>query len=261
MFNLHIGVPGVAPNLLHSIEQTKILKGPRGPQIISRKLWKQQFRGLINSRKIEDYTNITALRAAETTIAELSRHDSVAASQHALLGAPEECFFKNTVLPHTESRMRQVSDIFAAVPLRIHLTIQSQFEHLQVATNRLTKDMIFSEPRTTPSWAALVRRIKVAAPATQIVVWDFENPRQVALGFLATLLNINDPILIESLKTYIMSNFINTNTPPVSGAITEASKWAAEGFDTQYELDLQEISQMPGVNLIFPRDLPREYRI
>jgi len=98
MFNLHVGIPGIAPNLLQSIVQAGLLKGENVPTILSQKLWKEQFRGLINAKRMDLVGHATpAWRAAETTIAELSAIGPIAASQHALLGNAENCFLKSKV--------------------------------------------------------------------------------------------------------------------------------------------------------------------
>ncbi|MFV0490397.1 MAG: hypothetical protein ACK5M4_01080 [Pseudorhodobacter sp.] len=259
MFNLHIGIPGIIPDLLHSIAQTGILKADNAPQVLPRKLWQEQFRSLVNARRTTAAFNVTDRRSAEVTIGELSARGPVAASQHALLGLPEDCFFKNKVLPYTEARIGQISEIFAAVPLTFHLTIRSQFDYLRLAMNRRPEDRALTEPRIIPSWAQLVHRIKASAPDSQVVVWDFEQPEKVALAFLICLLDTRDGRLIETLAEYLGMTLKRPEMPLNNHEIPGIAPELADRLDVQYELDLKALDQIDGVSLILPENVPEEF--
>lgn len=261
MFNLHIGIPGVVPDLLQAVAQAGLLKADHGPQILPRKLWQEQFRGLVNAKRKEAAFNVAGWRATEGAIAELSARGSVAASLHALLGGAEDCFLKSKVLPYTEARIGRVSEIFAAVPLTFHLTIQSQFDYLRATVERVPEGKVFPEPRTVPSWAQLVRRIKAAAPGSQIVVWDFERPDKVALAFLICLLDTKDGGLIEALDEHLSKTLQHPDSLPIAHEIPGISHELTDRLDVQYELDLAAIGQMTDVSLILPENIPEEFHI
>lgn len=258
MFNLHIGIPGIIPDLLHSVGQAGLLKEGSSPQVLPRKLWQEQFRGLINTKPMGAACNVAGWRAVEATIAELSARSFVAASQHALLGVPEDCFVTSKVLPYTEARIGRVSEIFGAVPLTFHLTILSQFDYLRATVNRLPAGAVFPKPRIIPSWAQLVRRIKSAAPATQVVVWDFEQPEKVALAFLICLLNTKDGRLIKELDGHLRKTLKPPEMPLNNHEIPGIAQEFTAQLDVQYELDLQALDEIDGVSLILPKHVPVE---
>ena len=74
-----------------------LLRREGAPTVLSRKLWQQQFRGMVNAKRTKAALDAAAWRATEATIANLSAHGAVAVSQNALLGGPEYCFLKRKV--------------------------------------------------------------------------------------------------------------------------------------------------------------------
>jgi hypothetical protein len=253
MFNLHVGIPGIVPDLLNSIVQAGILKGDSSPSILSRKLWQEQFRNLINAKQKEAQFNVAAWRTTEATIADLSALGPVAVSQHALLGRPEDCFLKRKVLPYTDARIARISDLFAAVPLTIHLTISSQFDYLHTTMNRLPKGKTFPQPSIVPSWSELVRRIKGAAPDRQILVWDFESPEKIALAFMIFLLDTKDEELIDAIDAHLS---VTIKRPETAINSPEIPHEMINRMDAQYDFDLEAINQIEGVSLILSDSIP-----
>ncbi|WP_386684784.1 hypothetical protein [Loktanella sp. R86503] len=259
MFNLHLGLPGIIPDLLHSVSQPGILMSEGLPQVLSRQLWREQFRGLINAKRKEAMVDVSAWRKIETAIASLSVHGTVAASQHSLLGGAEDCFWKQSVLPYTKNRIGRISDIFTDVPVTFHLTIQGQFDYLYEVVSRMPEGKGFPEPRITPSWAQLVRRIRTAAPRSRIVVWDFEHPEKVTLAFLISLLDTTDDKIIDALEKYLLNIPQPSKTLLSNHKITGISQSWIDKLDFQYERDLAEISCMENVSLILPENVPEEF--
>ena len=260
MFNLHVGIPGVAPDLLHSVVRAGLLKRDGAPAVLSPKVWQEQFRGLVNAKRSKAELDIVAWPKTKATIAALSAHDAIAGSLHALLGGPEDCFLKRKVLPYADARIARVSEVFAAVPLTFHLTIQSQFDYLQTSMNRLPEGKTLAPPGIIPSWSALVQRIRVAAPDREILVWDFERPEKVALAFMIYLLGTNDPALIDALEAYL-SKTIQRLSPPSSHSIAGLSHEMIDLLDAQYDLDLQALKQIEGVLLIRPELIPEDFHL
>lgn len=261
MFNLHIGIPGVVPDLLHSIVQAGILNTDEAPQILSRKLWQDQFRRLVNANRTDTILASESWRIAEMTIADLSTCRSCAASQHAVLGKAEDCFLKNKVLPYTEQRIKRVSQIFATVPVTYHLTIQCQIDYISAAMQRTPPHGVWAEPRIIPSWAELVSRIRAADPRSQIVVWDFERPDKMALAFLTTLLDVYESTLIEAIYEHLLKTRNMLPVLPVDYATLEMSSDVMDRLDLQYEIDLNAIAGIAGVSLILPKNIPEEFHL
>lgn len=260
MFNLHVGIPGIVPDLLHSAVHAGLLRRDGASAVLSRKLWQEQFRGLVNAKGTKAALDLAAWRAVEATIADLSAHGAVAISQHALLGSPEDCFLKRKVLPYTDARITRVSEIFAAVPLTFHLTIFSQFDYLRTTMNRLPAGKALPQPGIVPSWSALVRRIRAAAPDRQLIVWDFERPEKIALAFMIRLLDTKDPALIEALDAHL-STTIKRPAHPNSHEIPGIPHEIIDRLDVQYDLDLEAIKQIEGVSLILPESIPEEFHL
>lgn len=262
MFNLHVGIPGIVPDLLHSVVYAGLLRRDGAPAVLSRKLWQEQFRGLVNAKRTKAIFDAAAWRATKATITDLSAHGAVAVSQHALLGGPEDCFLKRKVLPYTDARIARVSEIFADVPLTFHLTIQSQFDYLHNTMNRLPEGKTIPLPGIVPpSWSGLVQRIKAAAPERQIIVWDFEKPEKVALAFLICLLDTKDAALIEALDAHLSVTIKRPKPPGGSHEILGVPHDMIERLDAQYDLDLKALNKIEGVSLILPESIPEEFHL
>lgn len=261
MFNLHVGIPGIASDLLHSTVHAGLLKRDGAPAVLSRKLWQEQFRGLVNAKSTKATFDVAAWRATKATIADLSAYDAVAVSQHAFLGSPEDCFLKRRALPYTHARIARVSEIFADVPLTLHLTLQSQFDYLHTTMNRLPAGETIPQSGLVPSWSELVRRIKAAAPDRQIVVWDFEKPEKVALAFLICLLATKDAALIKALDALLSATIRRPEPPSGSHETLGIPHDLIERMDAQYDLDLEDISKIEGVSLILPESVPEEFHL
>ena len=260
MFNLHVGIPGIVPDLLHSTVRAGLLRRDGAPAVLSQNLWQEQFRGQVNAKGTKAALDFAVWCAVEATIAYLAAHGSVAISQHALLGNPEDCFLKRKVLPYTDARIKRVSEIFAAVPLTFHLTISSQFDYLSTTMNRLPAGKALPQPCIVPSWSALVRRIRAAAPDRQIIVWDFEQPEKVALAFMICLLDTEDSSLIETLDAHL-STTVKRPAHPNSRETPNIPHEMIDRMDLQYDLDLEAIKQIEGVSLILPESIPEEFHL
>lgn len=261
MFNLHIGIPGVVPDLLHSITQAGILNTDGAPKILSREVWHSQFRGIVNANRNDTISNSKSWNAAKMTIADLSAYRCVAASQHALLGKAKDCFLKNRVLPYTEERIKRVSQVFATVPVTYHLTIQCQIDYLNATIQRTPEHGVFSELRIIPSWAQLVSRIRAADPHSQIVVWDFERPDKMALAFLICLLDFYENTRIEVIYEYLAKRRNLLSILPVDYGVSNMSPDLTDRLDSQYECDLEVIGGMEDVSLMLPKNIPEEFHL
>lgn len=252
MFNLHAGIPGVASDLLHSVDKSRILESQDSSAIISRPVWKKQFRELINTRWREAALDTDSWSNVEEILSDFSRYNTVAISQDALLGVAEDSFLKDKVLPQTEARISRVAEIFSGHSVMLHFAITSQLDYFyEFVHSKNNMDMI-SEARTVPSWSSLIERIREIVPEFGIMVWDFERPREIALPFLGELLRVNDFDLILELKELVSSAFPEHENPLVSESLPGLSFEIIERLDVQYELDLQTLAKMEGVTLVRP---------
>ena len=261
MFNLHIGTPGIIPNMVHSVEQANLLEGCSDVQILSQKTWQEQFRGLVNRDQNKASFSATDWRAVEEKVVDLSNQGPVALSQHALMGRIEDCFIKRKMLPYADKRLGRLTEIFANVPVTLHLTIQNQFDYLQAAVNRLPEGKSFPEPRVVPSWSELVRRIKAAAPGTKVVVWEFDKPEEVALSFLMYLLNIENDGLINAMRRHLRATLKRQDTTLNGDEFPGPFHELTNRMDLQYELDLLALGRMKGVSLIPIGSIPKELHL
>ncbi|WP_168175196.1 hypothetical protein [Thioclava sp. F28-4] len=252
MFNLHAGIPGVASDLLHSVDKSGILEDQSSSAIISRPIWKKQFRELINTRWREAALDTESWSNVEEILSDFSKYDTVAISQDALLGVAEDSFLKDKVLPQTEARVSRVAEIFSGRSVMLHFTITSQLDYFYEFVRSKNDIDFISEARTMPSWSSLIERIREIVPEFRIMVWDFERPREIALSFIGELLRVDDFDLILDLKDLVSSAFPERQSPLDSESLPGLSFEIIERLDVQYEIDLQRLSKMEGVTLVRP---------
>lgn len=259
MFNLHIGVPGVIPDLLHTVVRSGVVKANKDPQILSRKLWQKHYRSLINAKQRETLQNVVSWNVAEAIFSEMSMKGPIAGSQHAILGKMEDCFLNERAFPQTEARIEKLKKLFSATPIVYHLTIQSQFDYLLTAYLRDPKKLNSAENFFIPSWAQLVERIKLADPASKVFVWDLEQPSRVLLFFLISLLDITGEDQIITLKE-LLKKELSTHFSYASGQeIPDFLRALSHRLDDQYEHDLEAIGRLTGVSLTLSDSVPVEF--
>lgn len=259
MFNFHIGVPGVFPDLLHSAERSGVLKTEDGPQVLSRRLWQKRFRSLINANNEETASSIVTWHLAEAVFSEMSKKGPVAGSQHAVLGRVEDCLRGKRMLRQTEARISRLRNLFSATPIVYHLTIQSQFDYLLAAHRRYSKDQPSNEHFVAPSWSRLVERIKAADPESKICVWDFDQPNRMLFAFLVSLLDVTSDRHISAVKSFLKESSLFSEIYLESQDIPEFLQRTVDELDDQYERELEVISRISGVSLILPENVPVEF--
>ena len=259
MLNLHIGIPGLFPRMLHLATVGMLNK--EQPYLLPEKQYQEKFRSVINSKRKESEVDFNLRLEAQLAAVELSERGTLAISQHAMLGSMEDCFRKDKVLPYSEVRVSEVSRVFASVPITFHLTITNQFDYLRAAMERKGKGTTFSEESSVPSWASLVQRIKAAAPNRQIVVWDFERPERIALAFAISMLDTTDETLIEELHRRLSRSFKKKGSLMTSHEIPSMDHELNTRLDAQYDADLVAIKLMEGVSLVESESVPDEFHL
>lgn len=258
MLNLHIGIPGVIPNLLHTVVRAGFIKENNGPQILSHKLWQKHYRSLINAKQREIPLNVVSWHVAEAIFSQMTMKGPIAGSQHAIFGRMEDCFLNERVLPQTEVRIERLKSLFSATPITYHLTIQNQFDYLFAAYLRDPKKLLDIKSFFIPSWAQLVERIKSAHPESSVFVWDLEQPTRVLLSFLISLLGVTRERQILALKELLEEELSLPYSFTPDQEVPDFLQALSQRLDDQYEYDLEAIDRITGVSLMLAENAPVE---
>lgn len=247
MFNFHIGLPGIKPDLLHIVTRLQKLRAFSDVCILPKKVYKETMRGLVNARRSNLLEDIHVRQKAVDLIQSLAKHKAVAISQHAVLGDPGEFMMSPTALKRATKRIEKISELFHDRELTFHIIIIGQMDYLCEVMGNRTSDVIAA--RSVLSWSELVRTLKVAAPDRHFVIWDFERPSNVALAYILTMLETADSALIEQLRLLL----------PRTPALLSSSRREPDligmsnivhQLDDQYDIDLDQIEKMVGVTLV-----------
>lgn len=261
ILNLHLGMPGLAPNLIHDVHHQCTNSGKKLAHVISKAQWKSTFRNVANLQPNQLLLDEQDWRKAKAALAELSAMQVVTVSQSECLGVPSDCFLRKKALPYASRRVSRLSDLFQNVEMRIHVAITSQFEYLTMVAAQSKKDKLLENISSLPSWAELVERISRSAPDKEIIVWDFERPEKTALAFSLNLLGIaRGPVVEKAREAVLGSNLLQE--PQDKGNWSETIPAdVIEHLDDQYELDLSRLKSMPGVTVIEADDIPDEFHL
>ncbi|WP_394434562.1 hypothetical protein [Sulfitobacter sp. 1A13679] len=172
-------------------------------------------------------------------------------SEHALLGPVSDMLTKKTMFPKAKRRVQNLDNAFSDRQLDLHLAIAPQAE---CWTYLLADDDIFPGPsdRAVPvhSWADLVSRITAACPRATLTVWNFEQPHQVMLPFLAALLDIDVELIDpQTRKALSQEACHHLKSAKLLSKIVQIDEELQTRMDAQYELDLIRIDAMSKVTL------------
>lgn len=259
MFNLHVGLPGIAADLFVHDQLDTILGKAFSHRIVRDELWKENVRSAVNNGEGDSRSTRLVWELARDTVRELAALKATAISQHALLGRSGDGFLKSKAFPKAFERISHLSDIFLDQPLTLHLTVASQFDYLKMAMERSNKVQPFSVPKIVPSWSDLVFRIKDAAPERQIVVWDFEQPRKSSVAFIVNMLDLTDDETVSNIYEWVAKAKLWDDYGLYKPDMSSISQELAEELDAQFEIDLEEIDGMSNVTLIRPNRIPVEF--
>lgn len=255
--NFHIGVPRVGADLLQAVSTAVKSHRNSSLYILPQHSYRNSLRAIVNGKELQAPGDTETLRKASKLITSLAKYRTVAASQHALLGTPAELVASRKKLPRVASRVSALSRLFEAYPLSLHLSITSQSEYvselIEGEPSHLSEDAI-------PTWAELVRLLRDAVPSRRLVVWDFERPAQIALAFLISLLETDDPTLIQELQRIVLEQPRLLEVAHV-GPVFDGLGELIGKLDARYETDLESISMMEGVSLIRSDTIPEELHI
>lgn len=258
MFNLHVGLPRIFPELLQTVAKTKLIERRSEIRILQTSVYQKRLRGLVNLREKKESTDSDPNPSIEAFISRLARYKTVAMSQHALLGPPEDIVHRGKLLPKAEGRLLRLSNIFANYPITIHIAITSQRDYLSKRVESSVSEKAFALEDGVPSWTDLVVRLKTVVPGSQIVVWDVHKPRLTVLAFLGAMLNVVDGALLGKLRTLAESHPEVIEVPTAKYVIPSH---LINQLDHQFETDLLMIARMPGVTLMRSEDIADEMRL
>ena len=172
-------------------------------------------------------------------------------SEHALLGPVSEMLTKKTMFPKAKRRVQNLDNAFSDRQLHLHLAIAPQAE---CWTYLLADDDVSPGPSKDAvpvhSWADLVSRITAACPRATMTVWNFEQPDQVMIPFLATLLGIDADLLDPQTREAMSQGACqHLKSAKLLSEIVQIDEDLQTRMDVQYELDLAKIAAMPKVTL------------
>lgn len=255
--NFHIGVPRVGADLLQAVSTAVKRDGKSSLYILPQRSYRNSLRAIVNGKDLQTPGGTETLGEAVKLIRSLASYRTVAASQHALLGTPAELVASRKKLQRVVPRVSALSKLFEAYPLSLHLSITSQSEYVSELNGENRSDL--SED-AIPTWAELVGLLREAVPSRNLVVWDFERPAQIALAFLISLLETDDPALIQELQRIVYDQPSLLKVAHV-GPVFDGLGDLISRLDARYEADLESISMMEGVSLIRSDAIPAELHI
>lgn len=257
IINFHVGIPRVGAELLQAAAPAVDRSGRVGQHILPQRSYKALLRGVVNSATQSAPGDESSFRKAETLIRSLAQYQTVAASQHALLGNPSDLIASRKKFPRISSRIRMLSELFGTHSLVLHLSIKSQSEYV----GELKEDELeLLSDGSMPSWAELIRLIRAVAPGRKVVVWDFEQPEKIALAFLISLLDTNDLNLIDEWKRFFAER-LDLLKPTHANQSLDGQCGLTSRLHARYEADLNAISSVDGVSLMRSEAIPEEFHI
>lgn len=257
MINFHIGAPRIGAELLQAMTAASTLTTLPDKLIFPQASYRNSIRTLVNTRRSADSMEDN-WEDAQTLIASLTHYDTVAISQHALLGTPQEIISSPRILPRAAGRIATLSSLFEGHPLTFHLAITNQVDYISTALGAGARAAIASG--MTLSWFDLISQLKAAAPERPIIVWDFERPRDVALAFVVAMLDAPEDAFIEDARKLIKQHQTFEDRDSRLQNLNGLEGLLAR-LDDQYEVDLQAIAEAEGVSLILSGAISEKLRV
>lgn len=261
MFNVHIGLPGIAPNLLHTLAKQCSFSGEKVAHVLSTGEWRNNLRHIIIPTKNTIEVSEEEREATASKIQNRLNNAPLAISQHAVLGGMGDSFRGDVKFPQAKARISQLTGLLYETPFTMHILICNQAEYAARLASSSNKPFPPIDGGNIPSWANLVKRIQKTAPNWPIVVWDFDDAKAISLLFVVKLLNISADADMKSVRDFLVTHFETLiGTPSIENAI-QLSDELVENMDMQYEADLATIATLPDVTFVSAKTVPEIYRI
>lgn len=253
--SLHLGVCRVATNIVESMSDDLIaLLLGQSKRVFTKKEFAGSLRTVVNAPRTEMLAKGNDSKGFQRGLRQINRFNDVVVSQHALLGTAPELFTYNQMMSRAHKRAANLADIFADRHIRIHLAITPQIDCFVSAMS--DDEQLLSDESSgivVPSWAELITNIRRGCPAADITVWDFEQPEQIRLNFLASLLGVEpeyiDALTEAHLDTSSCQELMQAKTLHRLLVLDEHLQAQLDG---QYEADIRAIEEMPNIALQRP---------
>lgn len=251
--SLHVGVCRVAVDVVESVSDDLVsLLLESSTRIFSKREFVRSLRTVVNTPRTELMSVANTSQEFQGALQQINRFNHVVISQHAILGTSPELFkYKNT-LPRAKKRVENLSEMFADRKISIHLAIAPQSDCLMSV---LGDDEHFLAKHDAdiriPSWASLATNVRRACPKAEITVWDFDRPEKIRIGFLASMLNVAPEYIDALTEAHLdMSSCQELAQAKLLHRIIKLDEALLLRLDSQYEEDLQAISEIPNITLV-----------
>ena len=250
--NFHVGFPRVAPKLVHEAASAKSVANNEKVKVITRDEHRRIIRPLVNDSSMISYSGGAISPALEEYKQSLSTAELVVASQHSLLGSPEQKIDPRQTLPFASSRLKNLSDIFHEFEISFHIALRSQLS---------TALMYYREPELrykaseflddAMGWSGFLCSLVEENPDREFVVWDFEDEMSAILPFLSGMFEIDQQSLSEAevsaIKSAAQPEIALNRIFTFDEKVSEAER---REHDELYARDLEEISSPTNVSLV-----------
>jgi hypothetical protein len=249
MLNVHLGAPGIVPNLLVSLAACDPVRSAEDLYFVPATDYQALFQGIVNAKAGTGPPDQETLRGITEFLHLASAVETVAFSLPTFFGYPTDALRPRKSFPLAESRVGRLSGLMGSSEMTFHLVIASQVDYILRMRRISAADRLDAIRDARFSWSELVFRLRRGAPERRVVVWDFDHPKAIALPFVETMLGIEaDRLVGEVLKA-----ISHEATPLGSGPIDYSDEILARSvarLDARYEQDLDELENMEGVILV-----------
>jgi len=260
MLNFHLGVPGLMAELFHSLAVCEPIQSADDLHLVPSAEYRALFPEVVNGRAGTTPASPETLKRIEEFAQRASAIDTVAISQHSVFGVPADVLRPRKSFPLAESRVERLSGLVGPCEMTFHLAINSQIDYILRMRRMPEADRLMAIREAKFSWSELVFRIRRGAPDRNLVVWDFDHPKAIALPFVETMLGIE----AHDLKQQILKAILPETKPIGSGPIDYSDPGLASAvarLDERYELDLDDIDKMDGVRLVRHDAIPPDLHL
>jgi hypothetical protein len=260
MLNVHLGAPGVVPDLLATLAACEPVRSAEDLYFVSSTEYRELFQGLVNARARSGPPDSETLRGIRELVHLASGHETVAISQPNFFGYPTDALRSRKSFPLAEARVGRLSGLVSSCEMTFHLVITSQIDYILKMRRMSAADRLSAIRDAAFSWSELVFRIRRGAPERRVVVWDFDLPKATAIPFVETMLGIE----ASGITQHVLKAISRELTPAGSGPIDYADASLARAvarLDTMYEQDLDDLERMEGVTLVRHEMIPRDLHL
>lgn len=260
MLNVHLGAPGLVPDLLQSLAGTDTIQAAEDLYLVPQDEYQRLFGDIVNAKELSATETTDALRKIREFAHQASALRTVAISQPNFFGHPADALRPRKSFPLSESRITRLSGLIGSCRMTFHLAITSQVDYILRMRRVPEADRLTAIREERLSWSELVFRLRRGAPDRNIVVWDFDRPKAIALAFVETMLEVET----IDLRHDILKAIASEARPTESGLIDYTDRGLTEAvtlLDARYEQDLDEIEQMDGVTLVRHEAVPSDLHL